>query len=69
MSNNQLTPHIETIEELTRQERWQNHEIFNMDQTDLSVELLPNKVILKKGHVNKRKGDFNISSIKGFEEL
>ena len=50
MSNNQIIPQIEDFQkqskDLIRQERWQNHKIFNMDQIGLPVELLQNKVIV-----------------------
>ena len=50
--SNQITPQIEDYQkkfkELIKQERWENHEIFNMNQISLPIELFSNKVIFEK---------------------
>ena len=53
VSNEDIAPLVEEFQrkfkEIIDQENWQNCEIYNMDQTGLPVELLPDKIIRKKG--------------------
>ena len=48
MSNDEITPHIEDFQidfkELIERDEWKNHQIYLMDQTGLSVEILTKKV-------------------------
>ena len=52
-TNDEIASHVEEFQtrfkELIELENWQNHEIYNMDQTSLPVELLPSKIISKRG--------------------
>ena len=53
MSNNQITPQIEDIQkqfkELIRQEKWENHKIFNMISQVCQSNFCQIKSLLRKG--------------------